>query len=120
MRDDRFEEMMRKARAKALKSAEEMSDEEDAALTAAALRDPDNPPLDEERAKRMRPAIEVHPDLVARYRAGRGPQKSPTKQLVSVRLDADVLEHFRTTGPGWQARINAALRKAAKLKAKAG
>jgi uncharacterized protein (DUF4415 family) len=34
---------------------------------------------------------------------------------VSLRLDPDVLEHFRATGPGWQSRINAALRKAVKL-----
>ena len=73
MRDHRYEEMMRKARAKALKSAEEMTDEEDAQLTAAALRDPDNPPLDDERAARLRPAIDVHPELVADYLARRGP-----------------------------------------------
>lgn len=35
------------------------------------------------------------------------------KQQVTLRLDADVLEKFRTSGPGWQGRINAALRKAA-------
>jgi len=34
---------------------------------------------------------------------------------VSLRLDPDVLAHFRGTGPGWQSRINAALRKLAKL-----
>jgi uncharacterized protein (DUF4415 family) len=33
----------------------------------------------------------------------------------NFRLDADVLDHFRSTGPGWQTRINAALRKAAGL-----
>ena len=35
------------------------------------------------------------------------------KELVSLRIDQDVLEHFREGGPGWQERINAALRKAA-------
>jgi uncharacterized protein (DUF4415 family) len=34
---------------------------------------------------------------------------------VSLRLDPDVLAHFRRSGRGWQSRINAALRKAAKL-----
>ena len=34
------------------------------------------------------------------------------KELVSLRLDQDILEHFREGGPGWQERINAALRKA--------
>src|SRR6266581_570578 len=35
------------------------------------------------------------------------------KELVSVRIDRDVLEHFQEEGPGWQDRINEALRKAA-------
>jgi uncharacterized protein (DUF4415 family) len=35
------------------------------------------------------------------------------KQLVSLRIDQDVLEHFQASGPGWQERINEALRKAA-------
>ena len=43
--------------------------------------------------------------------------KSPAlpnaKELVSVRIDRDVLEHFQEEGPGWQDRINEALRKAA-------
>lgn len=35
------------------------------------------------------------------------------KQLVSLRIDQDVLEHFQADGPGWQDRINEALRKTA-------
>ena len=37
------------------------------------------------------------------------------KELVSLRLDRAVLEHFQQDGPGWQDRINAALRAAAGL-----
>lgn len=37
------------------------------------------------------------------------------KELVSLRLDRDVLEHFQDDGPGWQDRINAALRGVAGL-----
>lgn len=37
------------------------------------------------------------------------------KEMVSLRIDQDVLEHFQSDGPGWQDRINAALRKAAGL-----
>jgi uncharacterized protein (DUF4415 family) len=33
--------------------------------------------------------------------------------MVSLRIDRDVLDHFQADGPGWQERINAALRKAA-------
>jgi uncharacterized protein (DUF4415 family) len=47
-------------------------------------------------------------------RRGR-PKSAETKEAVSLRLDPDVLAHFRATGPGWQSRINAALRKFAKL-----
>jgi uncharacterized protein (DUF4415 family) len=35
------------------------------------------------------------------------------KEQVTLRIDQDVLEHFQATGPGWQDRINEALRKAA-------
>jgi uncharacterized protein (DUF4415 family) len=37
------------------------------------------------------------------------------REQVSLRLDRDVLDHFQAGGPGWQDRINAALRKAAGL-----
>ncbi len=35
------------------------------------------------------------------------------RELVSIRIDRDVLDYFQEDGPGWQERINAALRKAA-------
>jgi uncharacterized protein (DUF4415 family) len=45
------------------------------------------------------------------------PPKQPSipgvKELVSIRIDRDVLDYFQEDGPGWQERINAALRKAA-------
>ena len=47
-------------------------------------------------------------------RRGR-PPSSVRKRPVSLRLDPEVLAHFRRSGRGWQSRINAALRKAAKL-----
>lgn len=37
------------------------------------------------------------------------------KETVALRLDREVLAHFQDDGPGWQDRINAALRKAAGL-----
>ena len=43
------------------------------------------------------------------------PPPKPTipnaKEMVSLRLDRDILEHFQAGGPGWQDRINDALRK---------
>lgn len=43
----------------------------------------------------------------------RVPAVPGVRQQVTLRLDQDVLEHFQQDGPGWQDRINAALRKAA-------
>jgi uncharacterized protein (DUF4415 family) len=46
-----------------------------------------------------------------------GPPQPPSlpgvKETVSLRIDRDVLDFFQADGPGWQERINAALRKAA-------
>jgi uncharacterized protein (DUF4415 family) len=46
-----------------------------------------------------------------------GPLKPPSvpgvREMVSLRIDRDVLDFFQEDGPGWQDRINEALRKAA-------
>lgn len=42
----------------------------------------------------------------------RGPQKTPKKEQVAIRLDADVLERLRADGRGWQTRTNDMLRRA--------
>lgn len=54
----------------------------------------------------LRPAV----GTIARPR-GR-PRVPNPKAQVSVRLDPDVLEALRRSGPGWQGRMNEALRKA--------
>ena len=93
----------------------EITDEEDARITAAALSDPDNPPLDDDWFKRARPAIEVHPDLVADYIRRRGrPPKARPKVAVKLRLDAEVIDALKSGGPGWQTRANAVLARWAK------
>jgi uncharacterized protein (DUF4415 family) len=79
------------------------------------IPDDENPEWTKEDFARARPAHEVVPEIVAAYLRHRGPQKRPTKRLISLRLDPDVIEHFRSRGPRWQARINATLRKAAGL-----
>jgi uncharacterized protein (DUF4415 family) len=87
------------ARVIAKKYLENLTDEEDAALTAAAVGDPDNPPLDLAKARRV----------------GR-PRLERTKRSIHLRLDRDVVEAFEAGGRGWQTRMNAVLRKAAGLK----
>jgi uncharacterized protein (DUF4415 family) len=77
--------------------------------------DEDNPEWTDEMFARAKPAHEVLPPEVLaafpRTRA-RGAQKRPTKVPISVRLSSEVVEHFRATGPGWQARIDEVLKQA--------
>ena len=72
--------------------------------------------LTREDMKRFRPAAAVLPQellavLPKRKPGQRGAQKRPTKEPVTIRYSRDVLEYFRTTGPGWQARIDDALKE---------
>jgi uncharacterized protein (DUF4415 family) len=81
--------------------------------TASKRVDPDDaPPLDRDWFERAE--IRQGSRLIRRAKAGR-PKKDAPKEAVNIRLDPDVLAYFRATGLGWQSRINAALRKAAKV-----
>lgn len=74
--------------------------QEDQAITAAAKADPDAQPLTPKQLKSMVP-----------MRALRGrPKSDKTKQLVSVRYSPEVLEYFKSTGEGWQSRMDSVLR----------
>lgn len=53
--------------------------------------------------------------MIGRKVIRRGRPPGSAKRLVSLRLDQAVLDAFRAGGPGWQSRINQALRKAAGL-----
>jgi len=76
--------------------------------------DPDEaPPLDRDWFERAE--IREGERLVRPARAVGRPRKAAPKEAVNIRLDPDVLAHFRATGRGWQSRINQALRKAAGL-----
>ena len=57
---------------------------------------------------------DLKPGELARIVSKRGPQKAPTKVAVSIRLSPEVVKHFKAKGPGWQSRIDEALRKIAK------
>ncbi|MDO7843498.1 BrnA antitoxin family protein [Sphingomonas sp. CA1-15] len=59
------------------------------------------------------PFADAFPELAAEMRRSRGKQKAPTKVSTTLRLDRDVLERFKQSGPGWQSRMNEALRAAA-------
>src|SRR5487761_2796965 len=73
--------------------------QEDKAITAAARRDPDAQPLTPKQLKAMVP-----------IRAVRGRPKSENKKLlVSVRYSPEVIAYFRSTGEGWQGRMDGVL-----------
>jgi uncharacterized protein (DUF4415 family) len=74
----------------------------------------DNPELTKADFAKAKPFSEVFPRLSASIRKGRGPNKAPTKELVSIRLSRNVIEHFKKGGEGWQTRIDETLQKAVK------
>jgi uncharacterized protein (DUF4415 family) len=90
-------------------------EEEEARIQAGIAADPDNPEWTEEDFAQARPAREVLPpeffEAVKRLPGQRGKQKAPTKELVTMRLDRVVVEHFKRGGDGWRARINATLKR---------
>ena len=70
-----------------------------------------NPEWTEEDFANSHPASELPPEILAAFPRTRGPQKSPKKIPVSIRLSPEVAEHFRATGRGWQSRIDDVLKK---------
>ena len=75
--------------------------EEDKAITAAAKTDPDAQPLTAKQLKSMVP-----------LRALRGRPRSENKKLlVSVRYSPEVVAYFKSTGEGWQSRMDRVLRE---------
>ncbi len=96
-------------------SKKPLTDAEEAEIQRMIHSDPDNPEWTAEDFAKAVPFIEAFPALAEAMRkniAGRPKSENP-KVAVSLRLDRDVVEKFRATGPGWQTRINAALRQAA-------
>ena len=73
------------------------TDTENAAITAAALSDPDNLPL-------------TNDELAQFKRLPGRPRAESPKVFTGIRLDADVVDAFRASGKGWQTRMNDALR----------
>jgi uncharacterized protein (DUF4415 family) len=74
--------------------------EEDRLITSAAESDPDALPLTDEQMSAMVPI---------RVLRGR-PKLTNKKQLVSIRYSPEVIDYFRASGAGWQARMDAVLK----------
>ena len=74
--------------------------EEDAAITKAAMADPDSMPFTDEEWEKVRPTLV----------RGRGrPLGSGAKEQVTLRIDKDVLDFYKSKGEGWQTFINQVL-----------
>lgn len=88
------------------------TDEEDAAITKAALEDPDTWVMTDEELARMRPATEDAGLMEILRKHGRPVlPETERKQRVTLYLDPDVLARLKADGKGWQTRANAQLRK---------
>lgn len=81
---------------------------EDRAITAAAKADPDAQPLTSKQLEAM---------VTARTLRGRPPSENP-KQLVSIRYSPEVLAYFKSTGEGWQSRMDGVLKEYVSKRAK--
>ena len=77
-----------------------VTDTEDAAITAAAMTDPDALPFTDAQWEALKPKL----------RTGR-PKAEVTKERITIRLSRDVVMQFRATGEGWQTRMDVALRQ---------
>ena len=82
--------------------------------------EPEDGPYDPNDAEASRAWLE-RADLIRRgkvvRRGKRGPQKAPTKKLVSLRLSPEVVEHFKAGGRGWQTQIDRTLKEAIRKRA---
>lgn len=87
--------------------------EEEAAIQAGMLSDPDSQEWTEAEFVEARPASETAPELAAHALAvrRRGAGAKPPKVQVTLRLDRDVVDGLRASGRGWQVRANAVLRQ---------
>ncbi len=86
--------------------------EEDAAITKAAMEDPDTWLMTDEEMKGMRPATEDAGLMEILRKHGRPVlPEAERKQRVTLYLDPDVLARLKADGKGWQTRANAQLRK---------
>lgn len=76
--------------------------------------DDENPEWTEADFARAKGPEFLPPEVLAAFPKTRvrGPQKTPTKRAVSLRLSREVVDHFKASGPGWQTRIDNALKKA--------
>ena len=60
--------------------------------------------------ERFQNAKQALPGTLLKKLNVRGPQKTPTKERITIRLSPEVVQRFRDTGDGWQSRVDTALK----------
>ncbi|WP_414901768.1 BrnA antitoxin family protein [Sphingomonas flavalba] len=74
--------------------------------------DHDNPEWTEADFAGARP-LDEYPELAAAFPKSKGGRpRGSNKVQVSLRIDRDIIAKFKAAGPGWQSRMNEALRRA--------
>lgn len=105
---------------------EEIAEEGEVAVPQRPPLGPDSPPspapapvqakVSEPKPGPQLDAAKPAASSVSRAPGKRGrPKSANPKKQITLRLDAEIVDHFRAKGRGWQTRINSALREAAKM-----
>ena len=91
---------------------------DEARIQAMIASDPDAPEATDAQLAAAKPFAEAFPALAEKMRRNPGgrPRVANPKVAVSLRLDPEIVERFKADGPGWQTRINDALREVVGLK----
>lgn len=87
-------------------------------FTAGELADVESPELTDKELASLAPARKalaprLHAALTGRKPGRRDAQKAASKEMITIRVDREVVATYRASGPGWQARMNDALAVAA-------
>jgi uncharacterized protein (DUF4415 family) len=75
-------------------------------INKAEQHDIENPEWTDEMFKKAEPANKIMPRIT-----GRGKQKKPVKISTTIRLSEEVISHFKSSGKGWQSRIDTILKE---------
>ena len=88
--------------------------EEDTIINAGIADDPDTFELDAEwfaNALTTEELLAQYPELAGVIPLSNSSNTAPNSEPVSVKIDADIADHFRNSGAGWERRLNQSLRQ---------
>lgn len=89
-----------------------LTEKKDEAIRAAIAADPDAIEMTKEMFENSFTEDELHPEFMKRWHKNRHNRKTFPNQYITILMDKDILDHFRSGGDGWEKRINDTLRQA--------